>query len=119
MSRWGNAMMKSGMLMMLMAGALMAAPVVYGEEEISSRRVMAVDGEVAQVDWVGSRIVISPDNGNQILFHVPKNAQITRGIEKISLSDLEAQDRVSVAYYIDPEKGPVIIRLDDTNLANM
>jgi len=88
-----------------------------GEEE------KTVYGTVAQVDWVGSKLTVrypQPFSAqhDEINIKVPKDTEITRGTEEISLSDILQSDQVTVSYFDDGLNGLKAIRIADLNLAN-
>lgn len=68
------------------------------------REVLAVSGDVDSVDWVASELVVSwfdveSDRDDQLTIFVPKGTQIIKGINSISLCDVNIGDHVKVEYY--------------------
>ena len=91
--------------------------------------VFALDGEkiisgtVSGTDWTTSALTVryfDPYSGNadEINLQVPSDAELTRGTETISLSDIEQTDPVSVVYYDGGLSGLKIKRLTDLNRAS-
>ncbi|MDO8488694.1 MAG: hypothetical protein Q7S42_01070 [Candidatus Omnitrophota bacterium] len=83
-----------------------------------------VSGTVADMDWVKSVITVNYSNllsgeADEINIIVPSEAEITRGAQTISLSDIGQSDPVTVVYYDDGLSGLKARRISDLNQGSM
>jgi hypothetical protein len=75
--------------------------------------VKLLDGQIADVDWVGSSIDVRwlnplDDQYREKTYKITSNVKIVRGHDSLDLSDLNRGDQLTIAYKIDPETGEEI-----------
>jgi len=70
------------------------------QENAEELELMTVDGKVTGVDVSRSTITIKA--ANELTFSVPAKTAIMEGIYDIKLSDIEADDYVTIEHYKDP-----------------
>ncbi|MFA5096376.1 MAG: hypothetical protein WC478_03440 [Candidatus Omnitrophota bacterium] len=104
-------------IMVLLLAVLLVCPVLADDE------VKTINGSVTSIDWVTSRLTVrypDPYSGNtdEVTFKITEDAELTRGSEAITLSDIEQGDPVEVVYYRDDAGGLKVKRLADMNDAN-
>ena len=95
----------------------------YAAENKALKGTHEITGRVTAIDWVASLITVAyPDNINDkeldITFLVPAEAVIYRGTDKISLSDIQEDDVVTVQYMLDDSKEFKALAIFDTNEAD-
>ena len=62
----------------------------YSEDNTGA---MTMQGKVTSMDWVGSVLVVS-----NTTFYVPSNVEVVKGSSKISFSEVNVADNVTVTY---------------------
>ena len=70
----------------------------YAQDAPQQRELKSAGGQVAAIDWVGSKLVVNT-GGDEITFVVSDDAKITKGTDEISLPDINVNDTVNVEYY--------------------
>jgi hypothetical protein len=116
-------MVKVNYIGLLMALFSVSLPLfTLSAESQEAGEIKEIRGIVDNVDWVGSKLVIhylEYDGGNDTLaFDVPDSAVITRGSDRIALSDIVICDSVTVEYCDRGINGLDAIRIRDHNLYN-
>ena len=101
---------------------VVAAASVYASEDDRSRRIQNIQGDVVAMDWVGSKMTVNSGlayPNDEVTVEVSSNTLISREGQRLSFSDIEVEDGVSVDYVVDPGTGAFIAkRIDDMNLGN-
>ena len=72
-------------------------------------------GIVTQIDSIGGLLVMF-DGIEQLRFKVAPNAKIMRGVDDITLDDLESNDSVSVVYYKSQDGTLGAVSITDNNV---
>ncbi len=84
----------------------------YCQDSGNVKQARVIDGAIVDVDWVGQTIVVrwlqtrGQVKYDEITIFVPENTRITKGLNTISLSDLNISDQVTVECY-DSSPGPI------------
>ena len=105
--------------MLALLGAYAAAPCYCQQEEGQQQRaVRTIDGQIYNMDWAGSTIVVRwldvYDNSyRELVIIVPEGAVIKKGADTIEFSQLEIDDAVTATYYEDSDGNAVLIDLED------
>jgi len=104
----------------LIFAMFLIAPVCWAEEAEDK----TITGTIVDLDWVSSTITVlysDPYTGqnDEINLKVASDANMHRGTESISFSDLLQSDPVTVTYYSDGVGGLKVKRLSDQNLAEL
>ena len=105
-------------IVIFVLAVMIVSPVLAGDSEDKT-----ISGTVASLDWVKSVLSVrtaDPYNVNvdQVSCRVTSDAELSRGTDSISLSDIEEGDPVSVTYYRDDLSGLKVRRLSDLNNAS-
>jgi len=79
--------------------------------------LLTAHGTVDQVGSVGGVLAILVD-GSEMVFSVPADLKIRRGVDQISLDDLDQSDGVRVEYYKTRDGQLKATSITDTNLGN-
>ncbi|MFA5356257.1 MAG: hypothetical protein WC301_02460 [Candidatus Omnitrophota bacterium] len=95
---------------------LSASGLSYCQEEVQQYATMEISGSVAQIDTISGKIALDVYDGIK-LFFVGDETKITRGVDDISINDIQIGDPLSIVYYIDTEGDYQALRISDSNLA--
>ena len=87
---------------------------------VSAAGIKTVSGQLVDIDWAGSKIVVSWLSQDDNTFHdvainVPDNAKLRRGADEINFSELETPSDVTVKYSEDADGNAELITLSVTN----
>lgn len=77
----------------------------------ASKHAQAMTGQIRKVDLAANAVTVASLAGmkeQQMTFHVPADARITRNDQKVAVADLKEGDRVTVEYV--HEKGHLTAR---------
>ncbi|MFA5165242.1 MAG: hypothetical protein WC481_06735 [Candidatus Omnitrophota bacterium] len=101
-----------------LAAALLTAIAVVSN--VSAAGIKTVSGQLVDIDWAGSKIVVSWLSQDDNTFHdvainVPDNAKLRRGADEINFSELETPSDVTVKYSEDADGNAELITLSVTN----
>ena len=75
-------------------------------------RLPSVQGWVAEVDWVGDKIVINT-GGDEITFRLNQDTQVEQSGQSISVNDIDQGDQVTVLYVDKQHVGLVAVQITD------
>jgi len=78
------------------------------------KQVKTIDGQVSQIDWVGSKLVVNI-GGDEITFIVPDNLVVTRGTDTLGVNDLDQNDSVTVYYTDEGVSGLKAVKITDNS----
>jgi hypothetical protein len=101
-----------------LAAALLAVTVIVSNA--SAAVIKTVSGQLVDIDWAGSKIVVSWLSQDDNTFHdvaisVPDGAKLRRGADEINFSELETPSDVTVKYSEDADGNAELITLSVTN----
>ena len=109
-------MLRNKMIIIALLAVALMVTFAYGQEKTVNSQISTVNGTLTNVDFVGSNIVVKTSN-EQMTFSVPKDAIITRGMEKLGIEDLEETDSVTIQYYSLSPGQYSVVSIVDNNLA--
>jgi len=84
------------------------------EAQETKKQVRTIDGQVSQVDWVASKLVVDI-GGDQMTFILPDNVAVAKGTEDVSINDVDQDDAVTVYYYDDGMSGLKAVKITDNS----
>ena len=64
------------------------------------------EGQVAQIDWVGGKIVVRSDTQYGVgekVFLFSRSMPVTKGVETVGVQDINISDNVSIRYSTDQD----------------
>lgn len=99
--------MKIRLIVLFIMLQILAPEAALCQEVHNGRQIQFIQGEVAAVDWAGSKLVVRWfDNetlsNDEINFFVPDGAKVTKGNETVmGFAEIQVGDRVTVEYYND------------------
>lgn len=109
--------MKTWFCICILMISLMVAGLGFCQQEQGAHETHSKQGFVAQIDSIGSLLVIS-DGNEEFRFNVVQGAKIQRGIDNITLDDLESNDVVNVEYYKTPDGALNAVSVTDNNITS-
>ncbi|MEI8344656.1 MAG: hypothetical protein WCG06_01125 [Candidatus Omnitrophota bacterium] len=79
-------------------------------QDASGPEMKLMDGQISDVDWVGSTMVVRWLNANddeyrETTFSINSEVKIFCGAKPMDFSDINRGDQVTIAYYTDPSTG--------------
>ena len=77
-------------IMLMMAGMAIRC---YSEDSSEINRTVTIQGAVIAIDWVGAVFTV-----NDVVFSIPSSAEVVKGTERVSFSDIDVGDNVTVTY---------------------
>lgn len=108
-------MFRNKTIVFVLSAVACMATFAYCQEGVENRQLSTVSGALANIDFVGSTIIVKTDS-EQMAFSVPDDAMITRGTEKIGLVDLEENDPVTIRYYSSSSGQYAVASIADNNV---
>jgi hypothetical protein len=109
--------MKTWFCICILMISLMVAGLGFCQQEQAAPETHSKQGTVTQIDSIGSLLVIS-DGNEELRFNVGQEAKIQRGIDNITLDDLESNDVVNVEYYKTPDGVLNAVSIVDNNITS-
>lgn len=105
------------------AAALLTAvlfAVAAAAPDAPAAEIKTVSGQLVDIDWAGSKIVVSWLSQDDNTFHdvainVPDDAKLRRGADEINFSELETPSDVTVKYSEDADGNAELMTLSVTN----
>lgn len=110
-------MFKNCVIIFVIIASFVLAFNCYAEDIPEDVPIFTVHGTVDQVDSVGGILSVLVD-GSEMVFSVPEDLKIRRGVDKIGLDDLDSNDGITVEYYRTRDGELKATSITDTNLGN-
>jgi hypothetical protein len=84
------------------------------------RQIKTVDGNIYDLDWAGSKVVVRwldqyNNSFHDVVINVPDEAKIRKGTDYIEFSELEINDGVTARYYEEADGADTLITLEVTS----